>query len=104
MVMGFKSKKQLRTCFSEQITAQSRGDPWTWDCQEFLAKTKSPRCLPEIVPPKCRPIRNGEKIVGPVYQGPRGGYFFFAGGIKIYVPKGKLNIEYAKKKYGYVGK
>jgi len=103
--MPFKSKKQLRTCFSKQIAAEAKKQRWTWDCQEFLEKTPNPRCLPEQVghAHKCRPLRVGEKIIGPVYQGPRGGYYFFAGSVKVYVPKGSTNIEYAKQKYGYAG-
>lgn len=98
--MPYKSKRQLRTCFSRQLVAEATGKKWTWDCKEFLEKTESARCLPEQVggTHKCRPMRNGEKIISPVYKGPKGGYFFFAGGVKVYVPKAATT--YAKKKYG----
>lgn len=43
-------------------------------------------------------MKKGEKIIGPVQQGPRGGHFFYAGGVKVYVPKGAAN--YAKRRYG----
>lgn len=105
--MPFRSQRQLATCYSKKISTESKGRKWTWDCDEWLQSTPDPGCLPSLkgYPPKrkCRNIRNGEKIVGPVYKGPRGGYYFFAGGVKVYVPKGDSNIAYAKKLYGYGG-
>jgi len=104
--MPFKSQRQLATCFSRQISAEAKGKKWTWDCKEWLAETPNPKCLPSLKGhhPKCRSLRNGEKIVGPVYEGPKGGHFFFAGGVKVYVPRGAGNAEYAIKKYGYGGR
>lgn len=49
---------------------------------------------------KCRKLKPGEKIISPVYKGPRGGYYFYAGGIKVYLPKDEASIKYAKKMYG----
>lgn len=131
--MPFKSKRQLRLCFSEDIKTKGKGrkssrlassvasevakaNTSVWNCEEFLRKTPNPTCLPELVgsgktprssgtapsgkaPSGCRNLRKDEKVVGPVYQGPRGGYYFFAKGVKVYVPKGEGNVEYAKKKY-----
>jgi hypothetical protein len=42
----------------------------------------------------------GEKIIGPVHEGPRGGHYFIAGGFKVYVPKGDATLKYAVQKYG----
>jgi hypothetical protein len=99
--MPFKSRRQLATCFSRKLSAESKGKKWNWDCEEFLRVTPSPECLPSLKgrPAKCRKLKNGEKIITPIYKGKRGGHFFFAGGVKVYVPKDA--IEYAKKKYGY---
>lgn len=68
--MPFKSKAQLRTCFSLH--------PPGWDCKEWLDKTKSVCCLPERVgmPVKTRCMKTGERIVGKVQVGPRGGRYF----------------------------
>ena len=102
--MPYKSKRQLQTCFGRQITEESHGRKWTWDCEEFLKETKRPRCLPTLKggKEKCRPLRNGENIISPVYEGPRGGLYFYAGNVKVYIPRGKLEEQYAKKKYGFV--
>lgn len=97
---GFVSQRQLATCFSRQLSAESKGQKWNWDCKKNLFETPSPECLPSLKgrSPKCRKLRAGEKIITPIHQGTRGGYFFFAGGVKVYVPKGA--VAYAKKKYG----
>lgn len=98
--MPFKSQRQLATCFSRQLSAESKGQKWNWDCEGWLKITPSPECLPSLKgrSPKCRKLRAGEKIITPIHQGTRGGYFFFAGGVKVYVPKEA--VAYAKKKYG----
>jgi hypothetical protein len=98
---GFVSQRQLATCFSRQLSAESKGKEWNWDCLKNLKETPAPRCLPSLkgFPKKCRGLKNGEKIVTPIYQGPKGGYFFLAGGVKVYVPKDA--IDYAKRKYGF---
>jgi len=104
--MPFKSKRQLQTCFGKQISAEAKGKKWTWRCGEWLKMTDNPDCLPTVVghrrPVTCRKIRQDEKIVSAVHRGSRGGYYFMAGGVKVYVPKGNSNVAYAKKKYGYV--
>lgn len=100
---GFVSKRQLSTCFSRQLSTEAKGKKYNWDCLKNLKETYKPHCLPSLkgYPAKCRPLRNGEAIITPVYKGPKGGYFFIAKGVKIYVPKDA--IEYAKKKYGFGG-
>lgn len=100
--MGFTSQRQLATCFSRQLSAESKGQKWNWDCEGWLQITPDPGCLPSLkgypAKRKCRKLGQGEKIVTPIHQGPRGGYFFYAGGVKVYVPKEA--VAYAKKKYG----
>lgn len=70
--MPFRSKAQLRTCFSGNMKGVN--------CREWLGKTKeSICCLPEKVgeyPAKCRQQYKGERIIGKVQTGPRGGRFF----------------------------
>jgi hypothetical protein len=101
---GFVSKRQLATCFSRQLSAEAKGEKWNWDCLKNLKETPNPICLPSLkgYPAKCRGLYSGEKIVTPIYQGPRGGYFFLAKGVKVYVPKNA--IAYAKRKYGFGGR
>lgn len=101
--MPFKSKRQLATCFSRQLSAESKGVRWNWDCEKWLRITPSPECLPSLKgrpapSTRCRNLKAGERIITPIHQGSRGGYFFFAGGVKVYVPKEA--VAYAKKKYG----
>ena len=86
--MPFKSSSQLRLCYSKKASQKS-----SWDCDKWLKETKNPECLPHKanMPPlpkgKCRPIRAGEPIVGPVITGPRGGKYFMVAGIKITLPR-----------------
>ncbi len=102
--MPFKSKRQLQTCFGRQLTAEAKGKTWKWNCQEFLAKTPSPGCLPtkkgSKVSSQCRKLKVGEAIISPVYKGTRGGYYFYAGNVKVYVPHGNETLKLAIKKYG----
>ena len=81
--MPFKSSAQLRLCYSKR--------PKNWDCDKWLKETPSPECLPSRVGgnsrSKCRPIRVGEPIVGPILTGPRGGKYFMVAGYKITLPK-----------------
>ena len=84
--MPFKSKSQLRLCFSRR--------PKGWDCNEWLKKTPvRAECLPEHKggtqsrSGKCRPIRANEHVVGKLQSGPRGGKFFYVDGVKVYVGK-----------------
>jgi hypothetical protein len=102
--MPFKSKRQLQTCFGREISAKTKGKPLNWDCKKWLAETECPENLPTKVgqpsiAKKCRKIRNGESIISPVYEGPKGGHYFIAGGVKVYVPKGPQLVT-AKKLYG----
>lgn len=98
--MPFVSKRQLATCFSRQLAAESRGQKWNWDCEKWLLLTKDPHCLPSLKghARKCRKLGSGEKIISPIYQGPKGGYYFYAKGVRVYVPKAA--VAYAKRKYG----
>lgn len=66
--MPFKSKAQLRTCYSSR----------RWDCDKWLEHTPSICCLPEKkgLPVKSRCIKDNEKVKGPIITGPRGGKFF----------------------------
>lgn len=68
--MPFKSKAQLRTCYSAR--------PKGWNCDAWLKETKSVCDLPEKVgmPMKFRSIRSGEITKGPIKTGPRGGRYF----------------------------
>jgi hypothetical protein len=100
--MPFKSKRQLQTCFGREISAKAKGQSWSWDCKKWLEETDNPGCLPTLkgVPKKCRKLRNGEKVISPIYEGPKGGHFFIAGGVKVYVPPGHAELKMAKKMYG----
>lgn len=106
--MPFKSRRQLSTCYSRQIAAKSAGKPWTWNCDEFLSHTQDPLCLPSLKgykpKRKCRNLRPDEKVISPVYIGPKGGAYFYVADVKVYVPKGDANLRYAKQKYGVAGK
>ena len=90
--MPFRSRSQLRTCFSRQLQAQSQNKPFNWDCEKWLSETTNPDCLPEGVGlaqhRPCRRAKANEPVIGPVYTGERGGLYFFAKGQKVYVPKG----------------
>jgi hypothetical protein len=99
--MPFKSQRQIQTCFSKQLLAESKNKKWSWNCEEWLSKTPNPLCLPSLVGHRvktCRALRVDEKIISPVYEGQRGGYYFFAKGVKVYIPKAAIN--YAKQKLG----
>lgn len=99
--MPFKSKRQLATCFSRELSAKSKGEKWTWNCEKWLKETPRPECLPSLKGSKrkpCRQLKKGERIIGPVKTGSRGGKYFTVSGINIYIPKGSL--QYAIKKYG----
>jgi hypothetical protein len=99
--MPFKSKAQLRTCYGKK--------PKGWNCDKFLQETPSVCCLPEKVGAqikstkaepakftKSRCMRKGERIVGKVQTGARGGKYFLISendnkgnicSMKVYVPK-----------------
>lgn len=89
--MPFESKRQLQTCYAKQKIAKSKGQPFGWDCDKWLRETPDPRCLPTFKggpkPVKCRRMKASEKVRGKIHTGPRGGKYFFAGGVKVYIPK-----------------
>ena len=96
--MPFKSKRQLQTCFGKKLSAEAKGKKWSWNCEEWLRETPNPLCLPGMLGHSvkgCRQLKSNEKIISPVYTGARGGHYFLAKGIKVYVPKDA--IEYAKR-------
>ena len=68
--MPFRSKSQLQACYK-------RNDP-KWNCNKWLQETPSACCLPykKGGTVKSRCLRKGERIRGPVQNGPRGGKFF----------------------------
>ena len=69
--MPFKSKSQLQTCYKKHDS--------NWNCDQWLKETPSVCCLPYKKikgQHKTRCIRKGERIIGPVQTGPRGGRFF----------------------------
>ena len=68
--MPFKSISQLNTCY-----ARSKNG---WNCDHFLKNTPSVCCLPykSGSVSKSRCMRSGERIVGNIQIGPRGGKFF----------------------------
>jgi hypothetical protein len=90
--MPFKSKAQLRTCYKKKFEAEEKGKRANWDCDEFLRETPDPSCLPERVGmdsgKKCRNLRKEERVPSELQVGPRGGTYFYAGGVKVYVPRG----------------
>ncbi len=91
--MPFVSKRQLATCFAKELSAESRGSKSSWDCKEMLKKTKNPACLPSSVGSRrtygCKAKGGaGAHAISKVYSGPRGGKYFFVGGVKVYVPVG----------------
>lgn len=66
--MPFKSKSQLRLCYSSN----------RWNCDKWLKETDSVCDLPErkVSDVKVRSQRKGEIIKGPLKKGPRGGLYF----------------------------
>jgi hypothetical protein len=97
--MPFKSKQQLRTCYARQLSAKAKGKSSSWDCKEWLKETPvSGTCLPEkIGESTSRCQRKNEKVVSPVYEGKRGGLYFYVSGVKVYVPRDAQS--YVRKKY-----
>jgi hypothetical protein len=73
--MPFKSKSQIGTCYSRQSKGKN-----AWNCDEFLRNTPSVCCLPQRIglpsKTKTRCMRNGDRIIGKVQTGPRGGKYF----------------------------
>jgi len=68
--MPFTSRSQLQTCYNKKDKK--------WDCDEFLKKTPSVCCLPfrKGGHVKSRCMKDGERVVGKIQTGPRGGKFF----------------------------
>ena len=89
--MPFKSKRQLQVCFGKQLSAKAQSKSFSWDCEKWLDETPNPTCLPSTVgsgkKKGCRVLRKGEKMPSSIYEGPNGGLYFYAGGIKVYVPR-----------------
>lgn len=89
--MPFTSKAQLRTCYSLKAKAEAEGKTPAWNCDEWLKETPDASCLPERKgderPKSCRNLRKDERVTGPVQVGPRGGKYFFAEGVKVYLPR-----------------
>jgi hypothetical protein len=100
---GFSSKSQLRTCYSKKLSAEAQGKKSSWDCDKSLQETPDPNCLPERVDGtqhlKCRTMRKEEKITSKVYEGSKGGLYFYAAGVKVYVPKDRQTHDYVVEKY-----
>lgn len=98
--MPFASTRQLQTCYGRRLSALAKGERPKWNCDEFLRATPASRCLPTVKGKKggCRQLRKGEKLVSPFYRGSRGGLYFYAGGVKVYVPADAR--AYVVKKYG----
>ena len=96
--MPYTSEAQLRVCYSQKLLAEAKGQKWTWDCDEWLAKT--PKCIPPLkgYPTRCKIVKTGEKSKSRLHEGARGGLYFYRGGIKIYVPGAART--YALKKFG----
>lgn len=90
--MPFTSRSQLGACYKKHDTR--------WNCDEWLEKTPSVCALPyrKGIQTKSRNIRVGERIIGKVQTGSRGGRFFTITEkdnkgvicvIKVYLPKNK---------------
>lgn len=105
--MPFTSTRQMAVCYNKEINAKARGKSSGWDCDAWLSETPDPACLPSLkgyqAKRACRNLKASEKVAGPIYQGPRGGYYFYVAGVKVYIPKNDAAIKYAKKRYGYAG-
>jgi hypothetical protein len=89
--MPFTSKSQLRTCYGLKAKAEASGKKASWDCDEWLKETPNAKCLPnrknDPITRACRSLRKDERVTGPIQMGPRGGKYFIAEGVKIYLPR-----------------
>jgi len=72
--MPFKSAAQMRLCYS----LLAKGKNGSWDCDEWLRKTKS-------LDGKKLSARKRRRSA--IKTGPRGGKYFEVGGTKIYVSR-----------------
>lgn len=94
--MPFGSKRQLQTCFGRQLSLRAKGKTNNWDCKKWLSETPDAECLPDLASlksstpkthDKCRkrPRSSGPELTQ-YYRGLRGGLYFYADGVRIYVP------------------
>lgn len=95
--MPFGSTRQVQTCFGRALSAKAQGKkPSSWKCIEWLKETPDAECLPTLVgepahKPKThtvcrkRPRSSGPEISA-YYRGARGGIYFYADGVVVYVP------------------
>lgn len=89
--MPFTSTRQAQVCYGKRLTARAQNKRWSWDCDEWLAKTRG--CIPtekygSSKHTLCGPFRPNPEAV--YYEGARGGLYFYADRdrkLKIYVPK-----------------
>jgi hypothetical protein len=93
--MPFKSRSQISVCYNKK-------DP-RWNCNLWMKETPSVCCLPyskSTGKSKSRCMKVGERIVGRVQTGARGGRFFT---IEEKDKKGKICTVkiYLSKKRGY---
>lgn len=108
--MPFKSQSQMGLCYQKKIQAEARGRESGWDCDEWLAATSDPCSLPykkgghSKPSAECKTFQASDAKSlahhGGLYKGAKGGYYFRLKGVKIYVPKGSKELEWAKKKFG----
>ena len=104
--MPFASKLQLQTCFSKNLSILAQGKVPKWNCKKWLQETKYPQCLPTLsgqsAPKNCKKRKLKEENLYDTeenrkkssadewtrfYRGARGGLYFFAAGLKLYVPE-----------------
>jgi hypothetical protein len=96
--MPFTSIRQMQTCFGRRLSAKAKGKKvGSWDCDEFLRATPDAECLPTLVggianrPRTHSACRKRPRTTAPeisvYYRGARGGIYFYADGVAIYVPK-----------------
>lgn len=88
--MPFSSIRQAQVCYGKRLSAEAKNKKWTWDCDEWLNKTRG--CIPTAVGSEkkklCGPFRPTKERV--YYVGARGGLYFYADRdkkLRIYVPK-----------------
>jgi hypothetical protein len=101
--MPFKSRSQLGVCYSRRTSlrdssSRDSSKRKSWNCDEWLDKTPSVCCLPyrKGDPVKTRCMKKGERIIGKVQTGERGGRYFtitekdkkgLICTVKVYLPK-----------------
>jgi hypothetical protein len=102
--MPFKNARQLKVCYSKKISADSKGSRSGWNCDAWLKETMKPWCLPETShsQPKCRDAHKRDRLnkSSKLYEGARGGLYYYVAGIKVYVPKdAQAHLRKTKKVY-----